>query len=170
MLMNLALRSEGKRRCAKLDTLTVALNLMEHWNPQIRTHVNGTLYSLLSEPEFRARARRAGLEGVLMSIHSHATSLGDELSCQQIKYLLDQMNLPDKGIDSVADGTESGEDDDDDDENFLEEEELASVLLGDRSGQSAAEALHGFVVASPAVAQAQHAEFQTFLDRSRHRR
>merc|ERR1712050_627348 len=104
------------------DTLTVALNLMEHWNPQIRTHINGTLYSLLSEPEFRARARSASLEGVLMSIHSHATSLGDELSCQQIKYLLDQMNLPDEG--PAVDDTASGEDDDDDDENFLEEEEL----------------------------------------------
>ena len=37
MLMNLALRTAGKKKCAELDALTVALNLMEHWNPQIRT-------------------------------------------------------------------------------------------------------------------------------------
>ncbi|CAK0870262.1 unnamed protein product [Prorocentrum cordatum] len=43
MLMNLAVRSAGKRKCLELDTLTVALNLMEHWNPQIRTHINGVL-------------------------------------------------------------------------------------------------------------------------------
>merc|ERR1712187_169853 len=91
MLMNLALRSAGKRRCGECDTLTVALNLMEHWNPQIRTHINGTLYSLLSLPSFRARARHAGLESVLKSIHSHAVSLGDDLSARQVEYLLEQL-------------------------------------------------------------------------------
>merc|ERR1719382_695247 len=80
MLMNLALRSAGKRRCVEHDALTVSLHLMEHWNPQIRTHINGTLYSLLSVPSFRAQAQRAGLDGVLRSIHAQAASLGDEIS------------------------------------------------------------------------------------------
>merc|ERR1712039_990233 len=97
MLMNLALRTAGKRKCVGLDTLTVALNLMEHWNPQIRTHINGTLYSLLSVPSFRARARNAGLERVLRTIHSQAASLGDEISRRQIEYLLEQLSPPERG-------------------------------------------------------------------------
>merc|ERR1719386_189145 len=139
LLMNLALRTEGRRRCMRVDTLTVSLNLMEHWNPQIRTHINGTLYSLLSVASFRARARHAGLEGVLRYIHSHASSLSDDISKKQIEYLLEQLNPRDP---EAAEGAvESGEDDEDDDENFLEEEELAGLLLGDRSGHSAEEAL-----------------------------
>jgi hypothetical protein len=162
LLMNLALRTEGKRKCVELDTLTVALNLMEHWNPQIRTHINGTLYSLLSVPSFRARAKGAGLEGVLRYIHSHASSLSDDISKKQIEYLLEQLNPRDP--EASDGGAESGEDDEDDDENFLEEEELAGLLLGDRSGHSADEALRDFS-ATPTVAEAQHREFRTFLGR-----
>lgn len=168
MLMNLALRTAGKRRCAETDVLTVALNLMEHWNQQIRTHINGTLYSLLSDRGFRARALHAGLEGVLRSIHAHATSLGDEISSRQIEYLLEQLNPADGDSDDPdGDAAGSGEDDDDDDENFLEEEELASVLLGDRSGQCAAEALRTFATNSPAVIEAQQRDFRAFLARTR---
>merc|ERR1712187_1056931 len=100
----------------------------------------------------------------LKAMHTQAASLGDDISRRQIEYLQEQLNPPEP---AAADGgAESGEDDEDDDENFLEEEELASVLLGDRSGQSAAEALRGFIVASPAVAEAQHAEFRAFILRS----
>jgi len=160
LLMNLVLRTAGKRRCADLDTLTVALNLMEHWNPQIRTHINGTLYSLLSLPGFRARAQHAGLEGVLRSLHSQAGRAGDDLSARQLECLLQQLG---PGAPERADaGAESGEDDEDDDENFLEEEELAGLLLGDRSGHSAEEALRGFL-ATPAAAEAQEREFRRFL-------
>jgi hypothetical protein len=162
LLMNLALRTAGKRKCVELDTLTVALNLMEHWNPQIRTHINGTLYSLLSVASFRARARHAGLEGVLRYIHSHASSLSDDISKKQIEYLLEQLNPQDPDANDT--GAESGEDDEDDDENFLEEEELAGLLLGDRSGHSAEEALRRFS-ATPTVAEAQGREFRTFLSR-----
>eukprot|EP00930_Biecheleria_cincta_P072832 TRINITY_DN60176_c0_g1_i1.p1 TRINITY_DN60176_c0_g1~~TRINITY_DN60176_c0_g1_i1.p1 ORF type:complete len:658 (+),score=147.18 TRINITY_DN60176_c0_g1_i1:126-2099(+) len=163
MLMNLALRSAGKRKCVEQDTLTVALNLMEHWNPQIRTHINGTLYSLLSVVSFRARAKNAGLEGVLRSIHAQAISLTDEISARQIEYLLEQLNPQEQ---AQGDGAESGEDDEDDDENFLEEEELAGLLLGDRSGISAEEALRPFLVSEPGVVEVQSREFQNCVGRN----
>lgn len=163
MLMNLALRSAGKRKCVEQDTLTVALNLMEHWNPQIRTHVNGTLYSLLSVASFRAKAKNAGLDGVLRSIHAQATSLGDEISMRQLEYLLEQLNPQEQS--ESGDAAESGEDDEDDDENFLEEEELAGLLLGDRCGVSADEALRHFA-ASPAVVEAQQREFQNCVGKN----
>ena len=160
MLMNLALRSAGKRRCLEQDILPVAMKLMEHWNPQIRTHINGTLYSLLSVPKFRDSAQRAGLEAMLRSIHSQANSLGDDISVRQIEYLLEELQPEDESPASA--GGESGEDDEDDDENFLEEEELAGLLLGDRSGHSAEEALQPFT-ASTAVLEAQQWEFQKCL-------
>lgn len=166
LLMNLALRTEGKRRCMKVDTLTVALNLMEHWNPQIRTHINGTLYSLLSEPPFREKARRAGLDSVLRSMHSHAASLCDDIARKQMEYLLEQLNPASEGEKAsgqASDGNESGEDDEDDDENFIEEEELAGLLLGDRCGHAADEALRQFC-ASEAVVEAQRRQFQEFFN------
>ncbi|CAJ1439330.1 unnamed protein product [Effrenium voratum] len=157
MLMNLALRSAGKRKCLEQDMLPVALKLMEHWNPQIRTHINGTLYSLLSVPSFRENAKASGLEATLRSIHAQASGVGDEISVRQIEYLLEQLN-PEA---PPSDG-ESGEDDEDDDENFLEEEELAGLLLGDRSDHSAEEALRPFA-ASAAVLEAQQREFQRLV-------
>lgn len=166
LLMNLALRTAGKQRCLEMDTITVALNLMEHWNPQIRTHINGTLYSLLSVPSFRASARRAGLEAILRTLYSQAMSIGDEVSRRQIEYLLEQMNPQDP---RNAEGSESGEEDDDDDENFLEEEELAGLLLGDRSGHSAEECLARFR-STAATAEAQSIEFMAFLTKSNARR
>lgn len=161
LLMNLALRTAGKRRCTELDFLSVAMNLMEHWNPQIRTHINGTLYSLLSLPKFREIAHSAGLEACLLRIHSESRRAGDEISARQLEYLLHKLN-PEEEEDE--DGAQSGEDDEDDDENFLEEEELAGLLLGDRSGHTE-EALRGFL-ATPAVSQAQGREFQAFLERA----
>jgi len=162
MLMNLALRTAGKQRCAELDTLTVALNLMEHWNPQIRTYINGALYSLLSVESFRSKARHAGLEGVLRSIFAQAD---DDISRRQVEYLLEQLNPKGPSETEAADGAESGEDDEDDDENFLEDEELAGLLLGDRCGTSAQEALRHFG-ASREVVEAQRHAFRAFLGRA----
>merc|ERR1719359_2123318 len=144
LLMNLALRSAGKHKCMELDTLTMALSLMEHPNPQIRTHVNGTLYSLLSMASFRERAKRIGLDNILRSILGQASHMGDEIFEKQIEYLIDQLNPPDGATsDDVSDN-----EDEEDDENFLEEEELAGLLLGDRSSQEADEALRDFTPTS----------------------
>ena len=54
LLMNLSLRNRGKDECEKLATeqqiniLKVLSDMMEHDNLQVRTHVNGTLYSILT--------------------------------------------------------------------------------------------------------------------------
>jgi len=47
--MNLSLRAEGKNRCEAIpDILNVLGDLIEIDNMQVRTHVNGTLYSVLT--------------------------------------------------------------------------------------------------------------------------
>ena len=54
--MNLTLRSSGRRRCSELGAYEVLIGLIEHPNPQVRTHVNGSLYSLLGVASFRTAA------------------------------------------------------------------------------------------------------------------
>lgn len=50
LLMNLSLRELGKEQCNEIkeDLLKVLMDLLYHENPQIRTFINGTLYSLFS--------------------------------------------------------------------------------------------------------------------------
>lgn len=50
LLMNLSLRAAGKRQAETVPTLTVLNALLEMDNPQVRTYVNGTLYSVLTRP------------------------------------------------------------------------------------------------------------------------
>lgn len=59
LLMNLALRTEGKRKCEEpeIGILDVLKPLMEHTNPQIRSHINGTLYSLFTTQVIKERAK-----------------------------------------------------------------------------------------------------------------
>lgn len=55
LFMNLSLRSSGKTKCENNieDVLNVLNDLLEHENMQVRTFVNGTLYSLLSRQSLR---------------------------------------------------------------------------------------------------------------------
>ena len=51
LLMNLSLRSAGKTKCEQMPeslVLQVLSELIEHDNMVVRTHVNGTLYSILT--------------------------------------------------------------------------------------------------------------------------
>ena len=55
MLMNLSLRSSGKDKCEdpEIELLKVLNELVEHENPQVRTYVNGTLYSIFTRKKLR---------------------------------------------------------------------------------------------------------------------
>lgn len=57
LLMNLSLRNRGKDECEKLapqiNILKVLSDMMEHDNLQVRTHVNGTLYSILTRQSLK---------------------------------------------------------------------------------------------------------------------
>ena len=54
LLMNLSLRAEGKNRCEAIpDILNVLGDLIEIDNMQVRTHVNGTLYSILTRQSLK---------------------------------------------------------------------------------------------------------------------
>jgi LisH domain-containing protein ARMC9 len=56
LLMNLSLRTEGKNKCEEMPkniVLQVLSDLIEHDNMVVRTHVNGTLYSILTRKSLK---------------------------------------------------------------------------------------------------------------------
>jgi len=59
LLMNLSLRSAGKKACLDPDlkVLEMLSSMLSIDNNDIKTYINGTIYSLLSLPEFKARAK-----------------------------------------------------------------------------------------------------------------
>lgn len=66
LLMNLSLRPDGKTKCESLPDLLQTLNeLLESENLQVRTHVNGTLYSVLTRASLKQRANQLGMGDML---------------------------------------------------------------------------------------------------------
>ena len=63
LLMNLTLRTVGKNACEEpgLGVLSLLNDLLEHENFQIRTYVNGTLYSLFSRSTLKEQAHSLGM-------------------------------------------------------------------------------------------------------------
>ena len=68
LLMNLSLRVQGKNKCEQLpenEVLQVLNELIEHENMVVRTHVNGTLYSILTRKALKLQARALGMQEML---------------------------------------------------------------------------------------------------------
>lgn len=66
LLMNLSLRVEGKNKCEHIPGILEVLNeLIENDNLQVRTHVNGTLYSLLTRSSLKHVALQLGMNEML---------------------------------------------------------------------------------------------------------
>lgn len=186
LLMNLTLRSAGRKQCAALGAYSVLVNLIEHPNPQVRTHVNGTLYTLLGVPSMRQEAQQLGAEATFRAALSRV-SPEDDLLRRQLEYLLLQLGKPADTNESDAeesdvDGRDAGlEGEADDGDNFLDEEELAAhfhllSLAGElttaaeaeeaaKEAEAAEEALRAFR-ATPSVADAQQRRFHAFISRS----
>ena len=67
LLMNLTLRSKGKLKCEEVsnDILEVLNEHLENENNQVRTYVNGTLYSVLESKKLREEAKQLNLDQAL---------------------------------------------------------------------------------------------------------
>ncbi len=105
------LRSSAKARCAECttsscDILGTLNELLEHQNRrvmvcklvvtyrQVRTYVNGTLYSVLEVEEMKERANALGMEDILKYlIHS-----SDEEFRQQLEFILDKLQSGNSGL------------------------------------------------------------------------
>lgn len=139
LLMNLTLRSAGRKRCSELGVYDTLIGLIEHPNAQVRTHVNGSLYSLLGFSQFRAVAHQKDAESTFRAALSRVPP-NDQLLKKQLEYLLTQLSKTGTGDDEDSDGEsdKGAEGDVDTDENFLDEEELAGhFLLVSTTGKAA---------------------------------
>ncbi|KAJ3104222.1 LisH domain-containing protein armc9 [Phlyctochytrium bullatum] len=123
LLMNLCLRTAGRKQCLKDPTRVIAVlaDLLSVENTQIHTYVNGTLYSLLSEPELRMAARDIRLDEILEEL---CDSGKDDLK-GQIEYVLDQMVSDEApGSDTFSDdGEEEDREDNEEGDGLYDEEE-----------------------------------------------
>uniref|UniRef100_A0A8C7ZW19 LisH domain-containing protein ARMC9 n=1 Tax=Oryzias sinensis TaxID=183150 RepID=A0A8C7ZW19_9TELE len=131
LLMNLCLRTKGKKKCAENAKLVlkVLTDLLGHENHEIRPYVNGALYSILSIPSVRQEAKEMSVEEIL---HCYNKEKNQDFN-RQIEFIIKQLN---------SEGPESDDEDeeDDNDEDLLEtdlyREELLQPEHGELSGES----------------------------------
>jgi len=148
LLMNLSLRTAGKQACQDpgLEVLTVLSDLLENDNMQVRTYVNGTLYSILTRPSLRDQAQEVGLKDILEALEPRC----EEQFARQIRYIIQQLSSD--AMDGTASDDEEGDDDnDDDEEDEMEEDEEETVEAGEGM-VSGEELLCGMFLANEAQA------------------
>ncbi|KAJ3163880.1 LisH domain-containing protein armc9 [Geranomyces variabilis] len=90
LVMNLCLRTKGRKECMNGNedrVLRVLSAVMEVESLQVKTYINGTLYSLFAEPSLRDAARAQGMEDML----SYMRESEDEQLVGQIDFVLKQL-------------------------------------------------------------------------------
>eukprot|EP00826_Nyctotherus_ovalis_P008741 TRINITY_DN1226_c0_g3_i6.p1 TRINITY_DN1226_c0_g3~~TRINITY_DN1226_c0_g3_i6.p1 ORF type:complete len:697 (-),score=219.60 TRINITY_DN1226_c0_g3_i6:239-2329(-) len=90
LLMNLSLRLAGKKACLNpnLRVLETLVSMLDVDNNDVKTYVNGAIYSLLSLPEFKARAKDMNLVERLKELKAKS----NELVATQLQYMIEQVN------------------------------------------------------------------------------
>ncbi|KAJ3250016.1 LisH domain-containing protein armc9, partial [Borealophlyctis nickersoniae] len=126
LFMNLCLRTAGKKACCELvdpeRTLKVLMELSECENLQVKTYVNGTLYSILSDPTLREHARAIGLGDMLQYLRG----VSDEGLVRQIDFVIEQLNAeetPDISDTVSEDGEEEDFEEEEEDQDATDEED-----------------------------------------------
>lgn len=108
LLMNLSLRTAGRKRILEAGgtegILRLLGSILECGDPEVRTFVNGTLYSLFGMKSVREWGRRLGMEDLLKYVRGGC----DEVLVRQIDFVLGQLGIEDHE-------TEGGENDDNED-------------------------------------------------------
>lgn len=133
--MNLSLRTTGKNVCETLDILPLLAILMEHENPNVRTYINGTLYSIFTRQPLKHKAREMGFEEHLERLYNSS----EEAFKKQIYFVLEQLRC--EYEDSCYSDEEVDEEDpslnpDEESEQISDDEDMddlldASGLLGE---------------------------------------
>lgn len=124
LLMNLSLRNKGKDSCQRLapelNIIRELSEMMEHVNVQVRTHVNGTLYSILTRKSLKEQAESIGMQEMLTYLMQNP----DEQLQRQIQYIQNQLNSePESEDETNVEPDDEEEDDEDDYEDEFEEGE-----------------------------------------------
>ncbi|NXH93280.1 ARMC9 protein, partial [Pachycephala philippinensis] len=137
LLMNLCLRSAGKKICASIPShmLRVLSGLLGHENLKIQSYVNGALYSILAIPSVREEAKEMGMEEILRCFIKER----NEEMVRQIEYVIKQLNSEEPFNDSVVSDDEEEEEYEEEDRDILEpdldKDEVLLPQLGELSGE-----------------------------------
>lgn len=123
LLMNLSLRKIGKDKCEdpSLELLHVLNELLEHENDQVRTYVNGTLYSIFRRQSLRNQAKEIGMDEILTYLSQNLQPHEDHLK-RQIQYILGQLN-PENSEDDNESSDEDSEDGEEEEDIEVEDDE-----------------------------------------------
>ncbi|KAM9231112.1 LOW QUALITY PROTEIN: lisH domain-containing protein ARMC9 [Leptosomus discolor] len=137
LLMNLCLRSAGKKMCARManHVLKVLSDLLGHENHEIQPYVNGALYSILANPSVREEARAMGMEEILRCFIKE----GNAEMIRQIEFIIKQLNSEETLNDSIVSDDEEEEEDEEEDHNIMEadldKDEVLQPQLGELAGE-----------------------------------
>ncbi|NXG81060.1 ARMC9 protein, partial [Baryphthengus martii] len=138
LLMNLCLRSAGKKTCARIanHVLKVLSDLLGHENHEIHPYVNGALYSILAIPSVREEAKAMGMEEILHCFIKE----GNAEMIQQIEFIIKQLNSEEPLNDGiVSDDEEEEEEEDEEDHDIMEadldKDEILQPQLGELAGE-----------------------------------
>ncbi|XP_026710417.1 lisH domain-containing protein ARMC9 [Athene cunicularia] len=137
LLMNLCLRSAGKKMCARIanHVLRVLSDLLGHENHEIQPYVNGALYSILAIPSIREEARAMGMEEILRCFIKE----GNAEMIRQIEFIIKQLNSEEPLNDSIASDDEEEEDEEEEDHDIMEadldKDEVLQPQLGELAGE-----------------------------------
>ncbi|NXJ28463.1 ARMC9 protein, partial [Dicrurus megarhynchus] len=137
LLMNLCLRSAGKKICASIPNhmLRVLSGLLGHENLKIQSYVNGALYSILAIPSVREEAKEMGMEEILRCFIKER----NEEMVRQIEYVIKQLNSEEPFNDSIVSDDEEEEEYEEEDRDILEpdldRDEVLLPQLGELSGE-----------------------------------
>ncbi|KAI8588898.1 hypothetical protein BDZ88DRAFT_452678 [Geranomyces variabilis] len=108
LVMNLCLRTKGRKECMNGNEdrlLRVLSAVMEVESLQVKTYINGTLYSLFAEPSLRDAARAQGMEDML----SYMRESEDEQLVGQIDFVLKQLATEEDTTNNGSDKKEKKE-------------------------------------------------------------
>ncbi|KAM6414267.1 lisH domain-containing protein ARMC9 [Rhynochetos jubatus] len=137
LLMNLCLRSAGKKMCARIanHVLKVLSDLLGHENHEIQPYVNGALYSILAIPSVREEARAMGMEEILRCFIKE----GNAEMIRQIEFIIKQLNSEEPLNDSIVSDDEEEEEEEEEDHHFMEadldKDEVLQPQLGELAGE-----------------------------------
>jgi len=133
LLMNLCLRSAGKRRCLRDagHILRIMSDLLGHENQEIRPYVNGTLYSILALPAVKEEARALGMEEILNCF------LKDDNPdmTRQIQFIIQQLNSDDPSATNEPESDDEDEDEDDDEGDAIDADLDKQEVLEPKDGE-----------------------------------
>ncbi|XP_054458520.1 lisH domain-containing protein ARMC9 isoform X2 [Anoplopoma fimbria] len=134
LLMNLCLRTKGKRKCAEnaSHVLKVLTDVLGHENHEIRPYVNGALYSILCIPSVRQEAKEMSVEEIL---RCYSKEENPDLN-RQIEFIIKQLNSDEEGPES-----DDEEDEDDNDEDLMETDLDAEEVLQPQPRELSGESL-----------------------------